>query len=136
MDYPRARTTCRKLGGTLGLVRSAAENMALAAFMGDLLAASPQLEETCSFYEMLGGIQYGPSLLLAQHKEEGPVAESPVRDPYTGQEVAFLNWFPGWPDANYIDKGTYWHVRGCQPPRPTVSFFCDRCGCTNRARPG
>jgi hypothetical protein len=24
--------------------------------------------------------------------------------------VTFLNWFPGWPDGNYIDRGKYWHV--------------------------
>ena len=27
------------------------------------------------------------------------------------QVVTFLNWFPGWPDGNYIDRGKYcWHV--------------------------
>jgi hypothetical protein len=37
----------------------------------------------------------------------------PPRDPNTGRVVTFTNWFPGWPDANYIDKGNYWHVGTC-----------------------
>ena len=110
MDYHQATSTCKKLGASLGVVRDSGENSQLAALMATQLAASPQVEGKCSHYEMLGGIQYGPSLLLAQHKGKGPVEESPVRDPYTGQDVTFTNWFPGWPDANYVDKGNYWHV--------------------------
>jgi hypothetical protein len=79
MDVQRATSTCLKLGGSLGVVTNATENLELAASLGRQLAASPGLEEQCSFYEMTGGIQYGPSLLLAQHKEEGPLEENPVR---------------------------------------------------------
>ena len=77
-------------------VRDASENKQMADFMSLLLEKSPSLWNICSFFtpvsEMIqfanlnpnqvGGNQYGPSLLLAQHKEKGPEEESPVRSDF------------------------------------------------------
>ena len=55
------------------------------------------------------------------------------RDPYTGEPITFTNWFPGWPDGNWIDRGTYWHVWVYKEgetafisefPTTSLCFFC------------
>ena len=102
----QAGKLCQKLNATHTVINNKEEDIEYTDFIANTLENNKAVAETCSYVNV--GQQYGPTFILAQHKEEGPVETNPVQNPYTGEEIDYVNWYNGWPNSNYIDKGSYW----------------------------
>ena len=103
-----AKNLCQKINGSHSVIRDKEEEEDYSEFIKDALAANEEVKESCNYVNE--GSQYGPSFVLAQHKQLGPLETSPVRDPYTGDIINYTNWYTGWPNGNFLDKGSYWLV--------------------------
>ena len=45
--------------------------------------------------------------MLPQHKNIGKVETSPVKNPYNGEFIHYVNWMDGFPNVNFV-KGKEW----------------------------
>ena len=97
---------CQKLNATHSVISNEEENAAYSRFIANKLSTNAEVQDICSYVNE--GSNYGPTFILAQHKEEGPLEASPVKDPYNGKTINYVNWFTGWPNGNYINKGSFW----------------------------
>ena len=104
----QAKSLCGKLYATHSVVSNEEQDRKYTIFMNNTFKTNPEVEDMCSYVNE--GSQYGPAFVLAQHKEKGSLEESPLRNPYSGEVVDYFKWYDGWPNGNFIDKGSYWNV--------------------------
>ena len=104
----KAKDVCLKMYATHSVISNMEEDLEYREFIKNNIKSNPEIDEECSFLN--SGIQYDPVFILAQHKEEGEMETTPVKNPYTGEIISYINWFPGWPNGNFINKGGYWHA--------------------------
>ena len=103
-----AKDLCKKMNGKHSVVSNAEESQEYTSFITDVLETNEVVNEGCNYINE--GSQYGPSFILAQHKEIGPLETNPVKNPYNGDVITFIDWYNGWPNGNFLDKGSYWMV--------------------------
>ena len=103
-----AKSFCQKLTSKHTVIKDDRANREYTEFIKTALETDKSVAETCNFFNV--GNEYGPTFILAQHKDTGPINLHPMKDPYSGDIISFTNWYPGWPNSNFIDKGDYWHT--------------------------
>ena len=97
---------CQKLNATHTVINTKEEDTEYRDYIQNTLEDNKDVAKTCGYINV--GREYGPTFILAQHKDEGAVESNPVKNPYTSKEIYYVNWYYGWPNGNYIDKGGYW----------------------------
>ena len=97
---------CQKMKATHSVVSNEADFEGYGKFIKKTIEANPLVADQCNWMDV--GFDFGPTFLLAQHKSKGPVQTSPVKNPYTGDIITYVNWFDGSPNGNFINKGEYW----------------------------
>ena len=101
-----AKDLCKKINGTHSVLRNEEESQEYTNFIQDVLETNEVVNEGCNYVNE--GSEYGPTFILAQHKEIGPLETSPVKNPYNGDVINYIDWYNGWPNGNFLDKGSYW----------------------------
>lgn len=103
-----AKDVCLKMHATHSVIGTQEEDEKYRTFINNTLTNNPEIEDECSYVDV--GTKYDPVFILAQHKTEGRLEDSPVLNPYTGDIITYVDWFPGWPNGNFINKGSYWQA--------------------------
>ena len=103
-----AKHVCKKMHGKHSVISDAEDDMKYREFINKTLDTNPEIEDDCSYNDV--GTHYDPVFILAQHKSEGPVETNPIKNPYTCENITYVKWFPGWPNSNFISKGSYWQA--------------------------